>query len=264
VEFDLGAYLVRVGLEEAPETGEEGLRTLHHAQFFTIAFENLDIHLGRGIDLDPAAVFAKVVRKPRGGYCFELNGLLDRALNACGFDSRPLLARVHLEGTPSARTHQLCLVELEDRSWIADAGFGGGGPRHPLPLEEGATFDDGVQACRLVRRDPWGWLLQTRDKGAWKDSYSFDLGLVTPADIALGNHYTSTSPVTHFTRIRTLGLPTDDGRVTLRDFTLNVVRGSDNVTREVEPGPAYMELISEKFRIEVDAGFEDLQAPAGD
>ena len=32
-----------------------------------------------------------------------------------------------------------------------DAGFGGGGPREPLPLEEGASFDDGVQACRLTR-----------------------------------------------------------------------------------------------------------------
>jgi N-hydroxyarylamine O-acetyltransferase len=260
VDFDLDAYLERVGLRAAPAPGEEGLRALHRAQFFGIPFENLDIHLGRGIDLAPAAVFAKLVTGRRGGYCFELNGLLDRALAACGFPTRPLLARVHLGGEPSARTHLLCLVTLDGREWIADAGFGGGGPRRPLPLEEGAAFDDGVQACRLTRVEPWGWVLQTRDKGEWRDSYSFDRGVATPRDIQLGNWFTSTSPDTHFTRVRTVSRPTATGRIGLRDREWTAVVDGREESRTVEPAE-YMSLLADRFGIDPGAGFGDFAAP---
>ena len=258
--FDRAAYLDRVGITAAPSPNEAGLRALHRAQHFGIPFENLDIHLGRGIDLEPAAIFAKLVTRRRGGYCFELNGLLDMALNAFGFDSRPLLARVHLEDDPSARTHQLSLVTLDGREWIADAGFGGGGPRQPLPLEEGASFDDGVQACRLTRREPWGWLLQTRDKRAWKDSYSFELGVATAHDIRLGNWFTSTSPHTHFTRIRTVSRPTDTGRISLRDQEWTEMDGDREESRTVDP-VAYMHLLADRFGIDPEAEFADFAAP---
>jgi len=261
--FDLQAYLARVGLERTPQSDMEGLAALHRAQFFSLCFENLDIHLGRGVDPDPAKVFEKIVRKGRGGYCFELNGLLLEALRACGFEARPLLARVHLEDPPSARTHQLCLVEIEGMKWVADAGFGGGGPRHPLLLEEGSSFDDGVQACRLAHHESWGWMLQTRDKGQWKDSYSFGLGLVTLNDIRMGNWFTSTSPNSHFTRMRTVSRPTEEGRVSLRDLELTTVTRGESIVQEIEPGPAYMKVLKTHFNLEIDADYEDFQAPSG-
>jgi N-hydroxyarylamine O-acetyltransferase len=260
MDFDLDAYLERVGLSSPPPADEEGLRLLQRAQHFAIPFENLDIHLGRGVDLDPAIVFAKLVLRPRGGYCFELNGLLDRAQNACGFASRPLLARVHLEGDPSARTHQLCLVTIEGREWIVDAGFGGGGPREPLPLAEGASFDDGVQACRLVRRDPWGWLMQTLDQGEWKDSYSFDRGVVTANDVRLGNWFTSTSPDTHFTRVRTVSRPTEAGRISLRDLVWTEIAHGKEESRTVDPRE-YLLLLADRFGIDPGAEFQDFAAP---
>lgn len=260
MDFDLDAYLERVGLPGPPTADEEGLRALHRAQHFSIPFENLDIHLGRGIDLDPAAVFAKLVTRRRGGYCFELNGLLDRALNAAGFDSRPLLARVHLEGDPSARTHQLCLVTIEGREWIADAGFGGGGPREPLLLEEGAFFDDGVQACRLRRVQPWGWLLQTLEQGEWKDSYSFDRKVVTPNDVRLGNWFTSTSPDTHFTRVRTVSRPTEAGRISLRDLVWAEIAHGTEESRTLDP-EEYLPCLAERFGIDPGAEFRDFAAP---
>jgi N-hydroxyarylamine O-acetyltransferase len=259
--FDLQAYLARVGLLMASKADDEGLAELHHAQFFSICFENLDIHLGRGIDPGPDRVFDKTVRNARGGYCFELNGLLLGALCACGFEARPLLARVHLEDPPSARTHQLCLVTLGAHQWIADAGFGGGGPRQPLLLEEGASFDDGIQACRLSKRDPWGWVMQTREKEEWKDSYSFDLGVVTAQDIRLGNWYTSTSPTTHFTRVRTVSRPTREGRISLRDNELTEVVHGEGVATNIAPGPEYMRALKAYFSLEVDAVYEDFQAP---
>jgi N-hydroxyarylamine O-acetyltransferase len=178
------AYLGRVGLPGAPATDVEGLHRLHTAQFFTIPFENFDVLEGRGVDLEPDAVFDKLVASRRGGYCFELNGLMLRVLCALGFDARALLARVHLTDPPSGRTHQLNLVRFGSEPWVIDVGFGGGGPRAPLPLREGTT-DCGAASFELSRCEPWGWMLRTLESGEWRSSYSFDMGHVTGADIEL-------------------------------------------------------------------------------
>jgi N-hydroxyarylamine O-acetyltransferase len=207
--FPVADYLERIGLPSIPRADEAGLRALHRAQFFTIAFENLDILLGRGIHLAPEALVDKLVERRRGGYCFELNGLMSLALEAFGFATRPLLARVHLHSPPSGRTHQINLVTLGSRAWVMDVGFGGGGPRAPMPLEEGRIEEDDGLAYRLIAREPWGYMMQTREQDVWKDSYSFDLSVATPADIRVGNHFTSTSPDSLFTRTRTISLPVD-------------------------------------------------------
>lgn len=257
--FDADAYLARVGLDRPPGVDEEGLRLLHHAQFHAIPFENLDIQLGRGIDLDPDRLFDKLVHRRRGGYCFELNGLLLRALRHFGFEARPLLARVHLGPTPSGRTHQITLVELRGRRWTVDAGFGAGGPRVPLLLEDGWRHDAPHWSFALEERPPWGTLLRSRGDGEWKDSYSFDLAHVCPADIEVGNHFTSTSPHTHFTRNRVVSRPTADGRLSLLDFVVTEVAGDVTTKAGVEPGEPYLELLRDRFGLELGVPYDALR-----
>lgn len=243
----LGAYLNRVGLEGAPARDAGGLAELHGAQFPAIPFENLDILSGRGIDLSPDVVFEKLVTARRGGYCFELNGLMLLVLRTLGFDARPILARVHLTDPPSGRTHQLNLVTLDDHLWIMDVGFGAGGPRAPLPLRAGVT-DCGVAGFELSRREPWGWMLRTHEAGGWRESYSFDLDHVTTEDIEVANHYTSTSPNTHFTQLAVVSLPTAEGRISLRDLELTDVMRSEERARKVEV-ECYLDILRDTFGI---------------
>jgi len=245
----LDAYLRRVGLPNTPPTDIDGLRQLHRAQFFAIPFENFDVLSGQGIDLTPDVVFEKLVMNRRGGYCFELNGLILRVLQTLGFEARPLLARVHLTDPPSGRTHQLNLVRFANENWLMDVGFGAGGPRAPLLLREGVT-DCGVASFELSRREPWDWMLRTREAGEWKSSYSFDLGHVTTEDIEVGNHYTSTSPKTHFTQLATVSLPTPGGRVSLRDLELTQFDDSNERTRQIDPG-SYLDFLRNTFGIEL-------------
>lgn len=265
LEFELESYLARVGLTEVPKPDEQGLRALHRAQFFSIPFENLDIQLNRGISLDPDDLVTKLVHGRRGGYCFELNGLLLMALRSLGFSARPLLARVHLHEPPSGRTHQLALVDIGGRPWIIDAGFGAGGLRCPLPLESGRTEQGPGWAFRLEDREPWGIMMSSREDGRWKDSYSFDLTHVTAADIAVGNHYTSTSPASHFVTSRVASLPLEEGRVSLKNFTLSRIEGGSKTTREIPPGRRYLVEVEEAFGIDLGTGFDDLRdLPPGD
>ena len=161
MKFPLTDYLNRVGLDSAPPLDWEGLRQLHHAQFFAIPFENLDIQLGQPVKLDSRTLVQKLVHRRRGGYCFELNGLLLMALEALGFRARALLARVHLNDPPSGRTNQINAVQLGPETWLVDAGFGAGGPRFPMLLEDGWSHMQDGFGFRISRKDPYGWIMQS-------------------------------------------------------------------------------------------------------
>ena len=158
--FDREAYLERIGLSAPLQPDEEGLAQIVRAQGFCIPFENLDIQLGRGISLAPGDIFSKLVMSPRGGYCFELNKLLLMALHHFGFEARPLLARVHLRGTPTGRTHQLLLVNFDGKPWLADVGFGGGGLLAPMPFKLDQVIKQDNLAFRVVKSPLFDYMLQ--------------------------------------------------------------------------------------------------------
>ena len=67
-EDQRATYLDRIGLNASPSVDPAGLAVLQRAHCGAIPFENLDIRLGRGVSLDPEAVFAKLVVAKRGGY----------------------------------------------------------------------------------------------------------------------------------------------------------------------------------------------------
>jgi N-hydroxyarylamine O-acetyltransferase len=257
--FDANAYLKRIGLTAAPPVNEEGLTQLHKAQFFSIPFENFDIQLGKEISLDRADIFNKLVLKKRGGYCFELNGLMDMALEHFGFKSRPLLARVHLTPVPGSRSHLLNLVEFRHASWIIDAGFGAGGLRGPVPLENRTFHFEGGYSYQLEECHPWGWMMRTLDKGTWKDSYSFDMEYVSDADRAMGNFFTSHSPDTHFTQIRTTSRPTENGRISLSNFIFTEIVDGAVLTKEIEDSPKYLDFLANRFGIELNVEYKMLR-----
>ena len=86
--FQLQPYLTRIGYGGPTRPGLDELCRIHDGQLRNIPFENFDIALGRVIDLDMGRLFHKLVMHRRGGYCFELNGLLLAALEAFGFELR--------------------------------------------------------------------------------------------------------------------------------------------------------------------------------
>ena len=116
-QFDLDAYLRRVGLASAPSPPDlAALTAVMAAQSRAIAFENLDVVLGRvPVDIAPAAVAAKLVAGGRGGYCFEQNTLHKLGLGAVGFAGvRVMLGRVRGDAS-RGRALGCCGCSLEAR-----------------------------------------------------------------------------------------------------------------------------------------------------
>jgi len=132
--FDIKSFLERISLDIAhvANVNLDTLETLVTAMTRSVPFENLDVAMGRGIDLN--TTFEKIVVQRRGGYCFEINSLLCTALAALGFSTRRSLCRVLLGPRPSSYTHVVTIVTLGSEDFLVDTGFGGSSPRRPLPL----------------------------------------------------------------------------------------------------------------------------------
>ena len=106
--IDIEAYFGRIGYDGSVSPTLDTLSGLMDAHVRAVPFENLDVLLGRGIDVSPAGIVDKLVTRRRGGYCFEQNSLFLHVLQAVGFAATPISARVRVqrprEFTPP-RTH---------------------------------------------------------------------------------------------------------------------------------------------------------------
>jgi N-hydroxyarylamine O-acetyltransferase len=153
--MDLTAYLRRIEFTDRPRPDLETLVALHRHHLLHIPYENLDVQLGRTLDLDPAAAFDKLVRRRRGGWCYEMNGVFSAALQEIGFRVSPIAGAVRRDerGKESIGNHLVLRVEL-DRPYLADVGFGDS-LIEPIPLEAGAY----IQGARTFRLEPGadGW-----------------------------------------------------------------------------------------------------------
>jgi len=194
--LDVDAYLRRIGYATTPAADAGALRGLHRAHAATIPFENLDVVLGRTIELDLDHVQEKLVRHGRGGYCFEHNLLFAAVLERLGYAVTRLAARVRPAGL-GARTHMLLRVVADGDPWLADVGFGAS-LLEPLPLEP-TVARQGAWTYRLQSSGSSEWLLQSRHPDGWSDLYAFTLEPQRPIDYAVYNHYTATHPRSPFT-----------------------------------------------------------------
>jgi N-hydroxyarylamine O-acetyltransferase len=199
--LDILTYFARIGYRGPGEPTFAVLRELVAAHVGRIAFECLDPFLGIPVDLDPAAVAAKLVGSRRGGYCQEHNALFHDILAALGFSVVALGGRVvwAYKNRQAPLTHRLTLVDLPEGRFIADVGFGGQTPTAPIRLEPGLeqTTPHGVYR---TTRDGEVFDLQLRVENRWEPIYKFTLASQTRADFEVANWYTSTHPRSRFTQ----------------------------------------------------------------
>ncbi|MEV0589493.1 arylamine N-acetyltransferase [Nonomuraea sp. NPDC050310] len=179
-EITLDAILHRIGHHGRVDAGPETLSALHRSWRTAVPYENLDIQLGRTISLDPDALFDKLVRRRRGGYCFEQNAGLALLLRLAGFGVTMVEAAVMRAARGEAMwgNHNALLVDLDGHRWLADAGIGDGF-LEPLPLREGPQVQ-GNLTYRLERLDPDTWRFHHQPGGTIA-SYDFRL---QPREIA--------------------------------------------------------------------------------
>ncbi|MER6067380.1 arylamine N-acetyltransferase [Streptomyces sp. NPDC001817] len=266
-QFDLDAYLDRIGWRGGRRAGLETLRGVHLAHALSLPFENLDAVSGRAPSLAPADLMAKMVHGRRGGYCYEHNTLLRLTLQALGFGVTPLAGRVVLGAeTPESRprTHAMLRVSVpgESRPYLADVGFGAEGALLvPVPLVTGEETEGGGRRHRLVPLPHEGplelWELQAYDRRAreWAGQYAFTLEPFAAPDFEVFNWYVGTHPRSPFTRRPYLQRTTRDRHLSLDGTRLTETRADGTVTeRKLTDEAEARRVAEEEFGIAVPEG----------
>jgi N-hydroxyarylamine O-acetyltransferase len=253
--IDVDAYLHRIAYAGPREPTIDVLRALQRAHLLAVPFENLDINpCGTPIALEIDAIFDKVVRRRRGGFCYELNGLFAVLLQQLGFDVTLVSARVSRGGGKfGPHFDHLALVVRADAVYLADVGFG----EFSLePLELGREGPQppiaGGKAYRVDEIGPGEWLTrEPADAVGWDDSYRFELTPRALADFTPQCRWFETDPESHFRSRSVCSIATKYGRVTLTGKALIVTRDGKRQTTPVESEQQWAATLADWFGIEM-------------
>lgn len=247
--LDIAAYLERIAYTGPRDVSPETLRALHLAHLYTVPFENLDIHLGRQLLLDDAALFDKVVTRRRGGFCYELNGLFCGLLRELGFRVIMLSAQVARQsGGFSPEFDHLALRVDFDEPWLADVGFGNGF-RLPVRLNGAAGQPQGDSAYLMNPDGDYRVLLRRDLGGEWTPQYRFTLQPRALADFAERCRFHQTSLESHFTQGRFCTLAAPEGRITLSGMRLIVTTPAGRTESRLTGAAEYAATLRERFGV---------------
>jgi len=251
--MEIDAYLERIGYTASREPTAETLRQLHRSHMLAVPFENLDIPLSHPIHLSLPSFYDKIVRRRRGGFCYELNGLFGWLLEQLGFTVAMLSARVFDGGQPGREyAHLTLLIDMEERL-IADVGFGDSF-LEPLRLDGGGEDVPRGRSYRLTGSDSERVLQQRRPESDWEPQYVFSLTPRRLAEFSATCEWTQTSPESVFTGKAVCSLATPDGRITLSNGRLITTAGGRREEREVTSEEEYRALLLSRFGIDLGEG----------
>ena len=249
--MEIDAYLRRIGFGGRVLLDANTLGAIHQAHLYSVPFENLDIGLGRPIQLDLERIYQKVVTRRRGGFCYELNGLLGWLLRELGFGVTLVSAQgANADGGFSAEyDHLLLLVTCpgDARRWLADVGWGAGFET-PLDVDAFGAQAAGRGTWRIDRGGGYSSLWQQTGSGGWIQQYRFTLAGRAYSEFAGMCAYHQTSPSSIFVQKKLCTLFTADGRVTLSQDKLIITRGAESDERDV-PETQRAEVLKQYFGV---------------
>jgi len=254
--MNISTYLERIGYTHPVRPDFETLCRVQLAHLQTVPFENLDIGLKRTIRIDEESIWDKIVNQQRGGFCYELNGLLAWLLKEIGFTITYLNARdYHIEddtfGIDFDHLVLMARVPGESTRWLVDAGWGDTFTQ-PLDIDKADWQEQGRRAYRLEEFRGGYQLWQKEDGDKIERQYYFDLTPHQfPAEYEVACQYHQTSPQSIFTRNRIISRLTENGRITLDNDRLIVTTNGQRTERAVISNEEFQALLKEHFGVEL-------------
>lgn len=247
--MDIRSYLARIGFNGSPDTTADSLRQLAVSHQRSVPFENFDNHLLRPVSLEIDDVYEKVVRRRRGGGCYELNGLFGTLLRNIGFRVDFLSGYVFGQDYQGRAFDHLTLrVYLEHESVLTDVGFGDGF-FYPVVLSDGASSSYCDREYRLEQNEN-DWILLSLNRGKLDKGLRFSLQPREMNDFARMNKFHSRNPMS-LRSLRTIATrATESGRIALVANTF-VERTPDGRSKQELDPAACLATLRDDFGIEI-------------
>jgi N-hydroxyarylamine O-acetyltransferase len=252
------AYLDRIGYDGPRTPDAETLRRIVQAHLYAVPFENLDIvPLGRPIRLEPDALFDKIVRRRRGGFCYEVNGLFALLLRQLGYDVTIVTAQWPAEGGGLSPIfdHMVLFATCpgESTPWFVDVAAGRASTARPLRLELDVHQFLPESPYRFTDVDAYLRLESLGPEGEWTHVYSFTQIPREPADFFDRCAYHQINPDSHFTQAALCSIATPDGRMTISKNQLITTINGEREERGIRNDAEFRQLLLTLFGIDLDA-----------
>ncbi len=239
------AYLARIGVPRQ-EPSPDYLDLLIRSQLRTVPFDDADVWVtGREPSLATEDLFAKIVLRRRGGYCFELNLLFLRLLQSLWFEAYAVI--IHL-GRPGGElgppAHCGVIVTLEGQKRFADVGFGGPVPDGSVPLN-----GDTILGHRAVRSGVYTVVESLDSSGVPFPRFTFKDQPCDPVELLPMNWYVSRREGSGFAADLKLNLRADDGFAEIGGRRFRFRQGDTVIEREIQTPEEAKALAAAYFSI---------------
>ncbi|MGW7348121.1 arylamine N-acetyltransferase family protein [Streptomyces sp. NPDC054854] len=244
----LDAMLRRIGHRGRVTPDRETLFALHRSWRRMVPYENLDSQLGRPVSLDLDALADKLIRRRRGGYCYEQNAGLAMLLRLAGFEVSMVEGGVMRQARGDAMwgNHNALVIDLDGRQWVADAGIGDGF-LEPLLLREGiCTQGEFTYRLERLASDTWRFHHHPRATIA---SYDFRLRPRELADFAARSHELSTSPESPYVTTLIAARPAAGHTLLLLSRTVRQYSADGRSSWTIRDVGEFATTLSEKFLV---------------
>lgn len=216
--MNVNDYLLRFNGTLLKEVSLYNLVELQRLHMLHIPFENLDVIRKVPVYLNLQLIYEKIVKRHRGGYCYEVNGLFNWLLTELGYQTHLVAATVQRPNGEWAKadTHAAILIQLEE-SYLVDVGFGSS-TYLPIPLNgEPQTDNSGIYKAHK-QEDRIYDLIQVNNQQE-KVLYRFNLAKKELIDFHEGCVFNQVAKESSFTHYDIVTRITPTGRITLADQT---------------------------------------------
>lgn len=216
------------------------------------SFNNIEILLTdrKVLSLDEASLRSKIITSNKGGYCFENNELFYHLLKEKDYRVSRKLGRVVYGGDRDVpRTHQLSVVELEEKLYIADVGFGPYTPGVCVPLDGQEVTAFNGNSYKVTKVNDIDFRLTTRRGDSDFSLYEFNLSEYLNSDFKLSNYYTNTHPDSKFTTSFILSKLTSKGVKFFSNLTFCEMEGESRSEFEFSTKDKFSQFIKNEFQL---------------
>lgn len=243
--MQLQAYLDRIGYKGPIRPDAGVLKAVHRAHAENIPYENLDVQLETPVTRAPEAAFDKIVTRRRGGWCYEMNGLLGWALEEIGFKVERLAGGVGRDerGDDAVGNHLVLIVQL-DEPWLADAGFGDG-LIEAIPLRMG-EFTNGPFHCRLEDIGG-GWVRYHNDPRGGGPTFDFNRNVTEEALLERLCGLLQTDEESPFVLNAVVQRWLPGQHISMRGRVFAALSSDNKIVDVIDSADAYAQTLEERF-----------------
>ncbi len=245
----LDLYLERIGVERPQALDFTALAAIHRAHLMSFTWEALDAFMGLPSSIDPQHIFTKMVTGRRGGWCYEMNGLLGAALSGLGFRVTRLCGGVNRAslGDVAIGNHLTLRVDL-DQPYLAEVGIADA-IVEPVPIAIGPVSQRGFDFSIMPTSE--GWLRFNNHARGLAPSFDFRIDHQDEAALAGSHAWLMQDPASPFTGALAMVRHTAEGYVALQNDRLRRVTAAGAVEKRIETMNAFAETLADVFEIDM-------------